>query len=201
MTDFAAARRTMVDGQLRTVRRDGPGYSGCRACGAARALCAGRRRRDRLSGQRDCCWGRGQRAGCSSRWYLPRCSSRQRSRRRITCWMSERVLGIRPRSSAISAKKSLPLEEDRGLARHARQNLAGVGAQRDGGRRAIGKGLAGGSPYDVIVLNGAAETGSPGLFEQLKPTGRLVAIVGGGPAPKATLYRLVQGQFGGLAGI
>jgi protein-L-isoaspartate(D-aspartate) O-methyltransferase len=61
----------------------------------------------------------------------------------------------------------------------------------------LGHGWPASGPYDVIILNGAAETVPSALFEQLKPTGRLVAIIGSGPAPKVTLYRLVQGQFGG----
>ena len=53
------------------------------------------------------------------------------------------------------------------------------------------------APYDVIVLNGASEVVPKTLLRQLKPGGRLVGVLGRGPAGKATLYRSIGGECGG----
>jgi protein-L-isoaspartate(D-aspartate) O-methyltransferase len=53
------------------------------------------------------------------------------------------------------------------------------------------------APYDVILLNGAAELIPQALFEQLKDGGRLVGIVGDGAAAKARIYRSVRGEISG----
>jgi len=46
-----------------------------------------------------------------------------------------------------------------------------------------------GGPYDAIVLEGAAEMAPQALFRQLKDGGRLVCVLGSGPGAKAMLYR------------
>ena len=46
-----------------------------------------------------------------------------------------------------------------------------------------------GAPYDVIVLEGASEVVPDSLLAQLNDGGRLVAVIGGGPMGKATIYR------------
>jgi len=53
----------------------------------------------------------------------------------------------------------------------------------------LAQGYPQGGPYDAIVLEGAAETAPQALFRQLKDGGRLVCVLGSGPAAKATLYR------------
>lgn len=45
------------------------------------------------------------------------------------------------------------------------------------------------APYDVIVVNGACDVAPAALCDQLADRGRLVCIVGSGPAGKATLFR------------
>ena len=50
------------------------------------------------------------------------------------------------------------------------------------------------APYDVIVLEGAAEVVPPKLFGQLKEGGRLLAVVGAMPMGKATIYRMSGGH-------
>ena len=59
------------------------------------------------------------------------------------------------------------------------------------------KGWPARAPYDVIFLNGATEVVPKSLFGQLKAEGRLIAIVGRGPAGRAMLYRCVQGNVSG----
>lgn len=53
-----------------------------------------------------------------------------------------------------------------------------------------------GAPYDVILVNGACEVEPHGLFRQLAEGGRLICIMGTGPDPKATVYRLDRGEIG-----
>ncbi len=50
-------------------------------------------------------------------------------------------------------------------------------------------------PYDVIVLEGSVERIPPELFGQLRDGGRLVAAVKEGPIGKATLFRSVGGDI------
>lgn len=46
-----------------------------------------------------------------------------------------------------------------------------------------------GAPYDVIILEGATEKPPDGYLSQLKEGGRLVCVLGRGPGAKAMLYR------------
>jgi len=55
------------------------------------------------------------------------------------------------------------------------------------------------APYDVILVNGAMGSEPRRLFEQLKEDGRLVGVLGTGPAGKAMIYRRDRGEFGGRA--
>jgi len=57
-------------------------------------------------------------------------------------------------------------------------------------------GWPGEAPYDVILLNGAIEIQPDALLAQLKPEGRLVAVVGRGRAGRATVYTKTSGGIG-----
>jgi protein-L-isoaspartate(D-aspartate) O-methyltransferase len=57
-------------------------------------------------------------------------------------------------------------------------------------------GWPGESPYDVILLNGAVESAPETLLGQLKPGGRLVAVVGRGRAGRATVFTNTSGGVG-----
>ncbi len=58
------------------------------------------------------------------------------------------------------------------------------------------QGLPAQAPFDVIVLSGSVAEVPPLLLEQLKPGGRLVAIVGQEPVMHATLItRVAAAQF------
>lgn len=95
-------------------------------------------------------------------------------------------------SAAVLAKLAgsvVALEADAALADAARRTLgAGAGAVTVV-TGPLADGCAAKGPYDVILVNGAVETVPPQLFKQLKDGGRLVTVVGSGPASKATLYR------------
>jgi protein-L-isoaspartate(D-aspartate) O-methyltransferase len=90
------------------------------------------------------------------------------------------------------------LEQDPGLARQARDNLSALGLSR---AQVVTGPLTEGwppqAPYDVIVLDGASEISPTALLRQLKPGGRLVGVLGRGPASKAMLYCSIGGESGG----
>jgi protein-L-isoaspartate(D-aspartate) O-methyltransferase len=104
-------------------------------------------------------------------------------------------------SSAVLARLAgsvVALEEDAALAARARENLRALGV----GEMQVASGpLADGSPalapFDVILVNGAFEIAPKALLRQLKPGGRLVGVLGRGPAGKAMLYRSIGGECGG----
>jgi protein-L-isoaspartate(D-aspartate) O-methyltransferase len=105
-------------------------------------------------------------------------------------------------SSALLARLArnvVALEEDASLARHARENLAAVGAvNAEVVSGALPDGWPAGAPYDVIFVNGAAEVVPERLLRQLAPGGRLVGVVGRAPASKAVLYLASGGQASAL---
>jgi protein-L-isoaspartate(D-aspartate) O-methyltransferase len=108
-------------------------------------------------------------------------------------------------SSALLAQLAgsvVALEQDAGLAARARDNLRALSAGPVANRVEIVTGaLADGwppqAPYDVILLNGASEIEPKALLRQLKPGGRLVGVQGRGPAGKAMLYCSIGGESGG----
>jgi protein-L-isoaspartate(D-aspartate) O-methyltransferase len=104
-------------------------------------------------------------------------------------------------SSAILARLAgsvVALEQDPGLARLAAENLRKL----DGGRievvpGSLVEGYRPQAPYDAILLNGASEIVPKALLRQLKDGGRLVGVVGRAPAAKAMLYRAAGGECSG----
>ncbi len=104
-------------------------------------------------------------------------------------------------SSAILSRLAgsvVALEEDASLAALARPALSAVGAAQVAvvtGPLTAGWPAAG--PYDFILLNGATEFTPQSYAGQLKPQGRLACIYHDGPAGKAMLYRLVESRLVG----
>lgn len=95
------------------------------------------------------------------------------------------------------AHRVVAIDADAGLVAAARANLkkAGIGnvdvAQADGTQ-----GYPGNAPYDAILLAGSVAEVPQALLDQLKPGGRLVAVVGQQPMMYATRYtREGQNQF------
>ncbi len=90
------------------------------------------------------------------------------------------------------------LEEQAELARQANDALAAVGAEKV--EVVVGPLTAGwtaGAPYDVILLNGAAEIVPETLGRQLKPDGRLLCVHGRAPATKGTVFHVIEGRLVG----
>jgi protein-L-isoaspartate(D-aspartate) O-methyltransferase len=104
-------------------------------------------------------------------------------------------------SAAVLAKLAghvVALEEDAAMARGASETLAQTGASNVAvASGSLAAGWAENAPYDVIMLEGAAEAVPDSLLSQLKEGGRLVAVVGSGPIGKATLYRRSGGHTTG----
>ncbi|HEX5508260.1 MAG TPA: protein-L-isoaspartate O-methyltransferase [Pseudolabrys sp.] len=94
-------------------------------------------------------------------------------------------------SSAILAQiagEVVALEQDSDLARRATESLRGAGnVQVVAGD--LKAGWPPGAPYDAILLGGATEVDPDALLGQLADGGRLLCVLGGGPGAKATLYR------------
>jgi protein-L-isoaspartate(D-aspartate) O-methyltransferase len=104
-------------------------------------------------------------------------------------------------SAALLARLAhsvVALEEDPSLAKLAAENLAAVGARNvTVVTGPLTQGWPAAAPYDVIFVDGAVETVPDALSSQLKDGGRLVAVVGGAPAGRAMVYRSVQGDVSG----
>lgn len=102
-------------------------------------------------------------------------------------------------SSALIARLAgsvIALEEDRSLARTAERALAEfANVKVVVGPLVTGWPIA--EPYDVITMQGATEIVPDALLRQLKDGGRLVCILGSEPQRKAMLYRKVEGEVSG----
>jgi protein-L-isoaspartate(D-aspartate) O-methyltransferase len=90
------------------------------------------------------------------------------------------------------------LEEDPGLVRQATEALDAAGVAN---ARIVTGPLAGGyqsdAPYDLIVMQGSSEIVPEMLMEQLRDGGRLVCVLGRGPSGKAMLYRRIDHELSG----
>ena len=103
-------------------------------------------------------------------------------------------------STAVLARLAgqvVALEEDADLAAQGSALLVELGllnaAYVQGPMTA---GWPGEAPYDVILLNGSVDAVPPSLLAQLKPEGRLVAVVGRGRAGRATVFTNTSGGIG-----
>lgn len=108
---------------------------------------------------------------------------------------SDRVLEVGTGSGYMAAllgsltQEVTTVEIDRGLAEQARKNLESAGIANVRVEQGDGlKGWAAKAPYDVIVVSGGVAAVPEALLEQLKPDGRLIAIVGAAPLMRAQLY-------------
>lgn len=90
---------------------------------------------------------------------------------------------------AHKAQRVISLEVRPALARQARINLQRAAVVNVEVRDADGaEGLADEAPFDCILLSGSVAKVPQALFDQLKPGGRLAAIVGEEPVMRAMLY-------------
>ena len=88
-------------------------------------------------------------------------------------------------------------ESDAALAAKARANLAGIGCGNISIQAAAaGDGEPAEAPYDVIVLNGATEIVPERLYAQLRDGGRLVGVFATSQPARATIVTCSHGDFG-----
>ena len=81
------------------------------------------------------------------------------------------------------------VEEERELAERAIRNLEDVGATNTAVMVApLREGCAAEGPFDVVILEGAVAEVPPAILDQLKPGGRLVAVIGQGNAANAMVF-------------
>lgn len=195
MIDFAAARRMMVDGQVRTADVTDP-----------RVLAAmGELPRERFAPASKIELSYldldlPANSGGSRRLLKPMVLAKLVQMAEIDA--ADHVLDVgcaTGYSSALLAQMAgsvTALEEDRTLAREAEQALA----QLSNVKVVIGPLVTGwplAEPYDVIVMQGATEVVPDALLRQLKDGGRLVCVLGPGPQRKAMLYRKIDGDVSG----
>jgi protein-L-isoaspartate(D-aspartate) O-methyltransferase len=92
--------------------------------------------------------------------------------------------------------EAVALEQDTALAQTARTALA-----TQPNVKVVEGPLTGGwpqgAPYDAIVLEGATEVSPQAFLHQLKDGGRLVCVLGSGPGSKAMLYLRSGEELGG----
>jgi protein-L-isoaspartate(D-aspartate) O-methyltransferase len=82
----------------------------------------------------------------------------------------------------------IALEEDEGLVKAAGEALAGI-ANVTLASGPLSAGWRNAAPYDAIMVEGATEVVPHALCDQLKDGGRLVCVFGSGPGAKAMIYR------------
>ncbi len=100
-------------------------------------------------------------------------------------------------SSAVLARIAgsvVAVEEDGDLAARARTAL-GSDSRVALVEGTLGAGAAAQGPYDVILLEGAVEVVPQGLLGQLNEGGRLVAVVGTGRAAKCMVHVRIGEEF------
>ncbi len=108
------------------------------------------------------------------------------------------VTGYAAAILARIAGQVVALEQDAALTQTARTMLASqpnVTVQSG----ALTAGWPQGGPYDAVLIEGAVEFVPETLLRQVNDGGRLVCVLGAGPAAKAMLYRRIGRDSGGRA--
>jgi protein-L-isoaspartate(D-aspartate) O-methyltransferase len=99
--------------------------------------------------------------------------------------------------SARLARQVTATECDSALAAKAKDAFAALGLANVTCKAAsCAEGDASAGPYDVIVLNGAAEVTPEALLGQLKEGGRLVGVSAESEPPRAMIVTHTHGEFG-----
>lgn len=99
--------------------------------------------------------------------------------------------------TAKLARQVTATECDSALAAKARDAFTALGlANVTCKAAACTEGDPAAAPYDVIILNGAAEVTPKALLEQLKEGGRLVGVSAESRPPRAMIVTRTHGEFG-----
>jgi protein-L-isoaspartate(D-aspartate) O-methyltransferase len=185
MTDFASARRHMVDGQIRTTD-----VTDLRVISAMLEVPRERFMPPASTGlaylDMDVPVGAGRKL------LRPMVMAKLIQAAELTA--TDRVLDVGCATGYTAAVLAhivnhvVALEQDTGLAQAARAALS-VQPNVEVVSGPLAEGWARGASYDVVVVDGATEVMPQALCKQLKDGGRLVCVFGSGPASKAMLYR------------
>jgi protein-L-isoaspartate(D-aspartate) O-methyltransferase len=211
MVDFRAARRAMVDGQIRTN-----GVTNLDLIGAMldvpREAFVPERQTALAYLDRDLPLP--SRSGAPRYLIKPEVTAKLIQAADVTPQDRVLVVGAATGYSAAImsrlAAKVVALEEDPGLAEIAQANLRHLGVTNvTVATGSLSAGWPATAPYDVILLEGGVETVPQPLFNELSAGGQLITVVyeGRGDAAgpidgkfgKATVYRDVKGEVGGRA--
>ena len=185
MTDFAQARRMMVDGQIRTS--DVTDLDVLAAFGAlARERFVPERRRTIAYLDLDVPLDGAGRRALMKPMVLAKLIQAAEVGGRDRALVVGCGTGYSAAVLAQLAGGVVALEEDAVLAK------AAAGAAGDRVKLVTGplaSGWPANAPYDVILLDGAAEVVPPALLDQLGEGGRLVGVIGRAPIGRGTVYR------------
>jgi protein-L-isoaspartate(D-aspartate) O-methyltransferase len=187
MTEFAAARRMMVDGQVRTAD-----VTDLRLLAALQDVPRERFVPPAMAGL--AYLDRDVPAGESGGRCLLKPMVLAKLIQAAEIGEDDRVLDVgcaTGYSTAVLsnlARELFALEEDSSLARRAMEALRGL-RHVTVVTGELTAGWPAAAPYDAIILNGAVEVAPQALCRQLKEGGRLVCVMGTGPAGKAVVYR------------
>ena len=197
MTDFADARRHMVDGQIRPND-----VTDLRVLAAMLEV-----PRERFAppaatsiAYLDLDLPVGEGASASRRLLKPMVLAKLFNAAEIK--PTDRVLdvgcvtGYAAALLARLAGEVVALEQDAGLAKTAKAALSSLPNVTVVSGPLV-EGWPQGAPYDLIVLEGATEIEPQAFLRQLKDGGRLVCVLGSGPGAAAMLYRRSGDELGG----
>jgi protein-L-isoaspartate(D-aspartate) O-methyltransferase len=201
MIDFAAARRMMVDGQVRTSD-----VTDLRIIAAMLEL---PRERFVPEATADLAYldldvaVSGAKGGDAARRLLkPMVLAKMIQAAAVKA--DDRVLDVgcaTGYSSAVLARLSrfvVALEENPALAGKAEENLKAIGASNvTVVTGPLTQGWQADAPYDVIFVNGATEVVPHTLCRQLAEGGRLLVVLGRAPLGRVILYRAISGDVSG----
>lgn len=197
MTDFASARRHMVDGQIRPAD-----ITDLRITTAMLEVPREKfvPEKSQALAYLDLDLGLGA-AGAASRCLMkPMVLARLMQTLDIEATDKVLIVGAATGySAALIARMAgdvVALEQDEGLARIATGALSGI-ANVKLVTGPLAAGYAAGAPYDAILIEGAVEVLPDAFRAQLKDGGRLVCVMGAAPRGAATAYRRSGAELGG----
>lgn len=193
MTDFVAARRTMVESQIRTVD-----VTDLRVQAAfeqvPRELFVPLPLRGLAYSDLDLALGAAQR--------MLRPMVLARLVQALEIGPESRVLDLNCGTGYSAAVLSLlagevvAVDEDPQLAAQALSNLRGLGHSNIVVRAdPLARGAADAGPFDAILIEGGVEIIANGLFAQLKDGGRLTCICREGPVGRGTIFASARGEI------
>jgi protein-L-isoaspartate(D-aspartate) O-methyltransferase len=211
MVDFRAARRAMVDGQIRTN-----GVTNLDLIGAMLDV-----PREAFVSERQAALAYLDRdlpmpSGSGAPRYLIKPEVTAKLIQAADVMPQDRVLVVAAATGYSAAVVSrlaaavVALEEDPGLAEMAQANLRHLGvANVTVVTGSLSAGWPAAAPYDVILVEGGVETVPEAMFDELSMGGRLITVLyegrgdAAGPVDgkvgKAMLYRDARGEVGGRA--